>query len=229
MLTYMLVPRDFVSTLEAQNARLRAEIEELQARLAASPSATGQNNPPSEAAATSGHGDLITSSLQNIVSEPSQLPQFMGVSSGITLLKHVMSAVRIEKVPTIVTPRETTSTYGNPVSSHAARTKSSLPPRHAADHLVNVYFQYRTPHLPIVDPAKVKQALDVTYATLTDVASNRDTSLQAFIAHMVFAIALCSVGHPSGGRAPQSEECFHSALEKLDSVLFILRVSWIHL
>jgi hypothetical protein len=100
--------------------------------------------------------------------------------------------------------------------------EASLPPRHAANHLIEVYFQYRTPHLPIIQEAQVRKAVDRAYACMSghqdlDRAAERDI----FITYMVFAIALCNVPNPAGGtgRPVQSEGCFRSAIHYIERVI----------
>ncbi|EXJ87153.1 hypothetical protein A1O3_04112 [Capronia epimyces CBS 606.96] len=101
-----------------------------------------------------------------------------------------------------------------------APAKASLPPRHVADHLVEVYFQYRTPHLPILDRSQVGKAINSAYSSLeSNQASAKVSDRDMFIAYMVFAIALVDVPHTSGGRPMQSDGCFRSALSWVETTL----------
>ncbi|KAJ5464640.1 fungal-specific transcription factor domain-containing protein [Penicillium daleae] len=98
--------------------------------------------------------------------------------------------------------------------------EASLPPHPAADHLVDVYFQYHTPHLPVVERSRVEEAMESAYQAksgqqLPDRAMERDV----FISFMVLAIALCDVSNPSGGRPSQSEGCFRSAMSWYEKVV----------
>ena len=100
--------------------------------------------------------------------------------------------------------------------------EASLPPRHAADHLVEVYFQYRTPHLPIIRETKVKKAIDNAYTCMNSMQPlDRQAEKDIFTTYMVFAIALCNVQSPTGGtgRPLQSEGCFHSAITWVERVI----------
>jgi hypothetical protein len=111
----------------------------------------------------------------------------------------------------------------NPRSTSAvAAAESCLPPRHAADHLVEVYFQYRTPHLAIMTRAQVAKALDDAYlcANVNQIA-DREVQRGVFTTYMVLAIALCNVPNPSGGtsRVSQSEGCFRSAIGHIENII----------
>jgi hypothetical protein len=91
--------------------------------------------------------------------------------------------------------------------------EASLPPRHAADYLVDVYFQYQTPHLPIVERSRVEEAIESAYQTMNgDEVPGRGVERDLFICFMILAIALCDVSNSSGGRPSQSEGCFRSAI-----------------
>lgn len=106
-----------------------------------------------------------------------------------------------------------------PARSAAPAGRASLPPRHAAEHLVEVYFQYQTLHLPIVDRWQVDHAVAGAYLAVENQQPlDREVSKNMFLAYMVFGIALCDVHHPSGGRPPQSGDCFHSAIGEIDWV-----------
>lgn len=152
--------------------------------------------------------DLVKG-VRDIVDEPSRQPRFLGQSGGITLAKMVVSAIRVDALPSSLfsEPRS-----NNPFSSSIA-AEASLPPRHAADHLVDVYFQYHTPHLPIVERSKVEKALESAYQAMSgQKLPDRAVERDIFLSFMVLAIALCDVSNPSGGRPSQSEGCFRSAM-----------------
>lgn len=136
-----------------------------------------------------------------------------------------------------------------PVPSPASTTntsnpdKASLPPRHVADHLVEVYFQYRTPHMPIIGRVQAAEAVRNAYAggsvsspTGSDRRARRlsqgmsqfgavGSPKNLFIAYMIFAIALVDVPHTSGGRPIQSDGCFRSALVWIEEVLAFSRTN----
>src|SRR5438067_1855582 len=106
-----------------------------------------------------------------------QMPRFLGASSGITLARMVMASIRADALPASpLFPQQHPRNHSSFVSASASAStsalapavESSLPPRHAADNLVEVYFQYRTPHLPIVERAQVEKALDSAYSFVND-------------------------------------------------------------
>ncbi|KUJ14429.1 uncharacterized protein LY89DRAFT_650240 [Mollisia scopiformis] len=228
------VPRNYVSNLEAQVEELRRENQELRTRTqsslvnresATSPgtcSSGGQElstlpaGSPATSDASSGHFQDLVKSVRNVVVEPSRQPRFLGQSSGITLARLVMAAIRVEDLPS---PLFSEQRSYDP-SSSAPPAEASLPPLHAAEHLVEVYFQYRTAHLPIVDRSQVKEALQSAYSSasgrqLSDHAVEKDI----FTTYMIFAIALCDVPNPAGGRPTQSEGCFRSAIGWIEKVI----------
>lgn len=216
-----------MSELEAAVEKLTRENRELKAR-AQSASVNGEISTPHEHSspgsvgpgayptgspatsdASSNHVEVLVKSVKDVVVEPSRQPRFLGQSGGITLARLVISAIRVDALPCslLTEPRS----Y-NPTSSSIA-AEASLPPRHAADHLVDVYFQYHTPHLPIVERSRVENAIESAYHAMSgrellDRAVERDI----FMSFMIFAIALCDVSNPSGGRPSQSEGCFRSAI-----------------
>ena len=125
-----------------------------------------------------------------------------------------MAAIRVDIVPspTFMEQEQAPPSY-TPVC------QASLPPRHAADHLVEVYFQYRTHHLHILERSQVEEAIESAYLAVGgNDPGNRVLEKDIFTAYMVFAIALCDVHNPSGGRPSQSEGCFHSAVRYMDKV-----------
>lgn len=176
-----------------------------------------QTASPATSDGSSNHFQNLIKSVRNVVVEPSRHPRFLGQSSGITLARLVMAAIRVDALPT--TPLCSDQRPYDP-SSSALAAEASLPPRHAADHLVEVYFQYCTPHLPIVDRAQVEEALESAYSYMgSERVSGRVVEKDIFTAYMVFAIALCDIPNPSGGRPIQSEGCFRSAIGWIERVI----------
>ncbi|ORX93790.1 hypothetical protein BCR34DRAFT_677745 [Clohesyomyces aquaticus] len=160
---------------------------------------------PTEAHARSdgnpSHLQNLVKSVRNVVVEPSKQPRFLGPSSGITLARMVMASIRTDHLPPsgIFAPQRSHE-HAVTASSSALAKESPLPPCHVTDHLVEVYFQYRTPHLPIME---------------------RGVSRNMFTTYIVFAIALCNIPNPAGGtnRVLQSEGCFRSAIGWVEKVI----------
>lgn len=127
-----------------------------------------------------------------------------------------MAAIRVDTLPS---PLFSEQRSYDPSSSVLA-AEASLPPRHAADHLVEVYFQHRTPHLPILERSQVEEALKSAYLSVSGhQPSDRVVENDIFTTYMIFAIALCDVPNPSGGRPSQSEGCFRSAIGWIEKVI----------
>jgi hypothetical protein len=159
--------------------------------------------------------DLVTS-VKNVVVAPFQQSRFLGQSSGISFAKMVMSAIHVDRLPSPLRPGH--QEVGETMSP--TPVEASLPPRHVADHLAEVYCQYRTPHLPLLSRSQVNQAIESAYAS----SESNQVSIDAhakdiFVAYMVFAIALVDVPHSSTGRPGQSEGCFRSALCWVEKIL----------
>ena len=223
-----------MSNLEAQVESLTREIHELRSQAQAS-SVNGENvtslgpwsptrhdlstsptGRPSTSDGSSSHYQDLVQSVRNVAVEPSRQPRFLGQGSGITLARLVMAAIRVDTLPSPLFSGQ--QSYDPSMSALAA--EASLPPRHVADHLVNVYFQYRTPHLPIVERSQVEAALEHSYLSMSQrQLSDRAVEKDIFIAYMIFAIALCDVPNPAGGRPTQSEGCFRSALGWVENVI----------
>ena len=200
-----------MTELEAQVEKLTQENQELKARPRVT-SITGES--PASDGSSSHFQDLVTS-VRNVVVEPSRQPRFLGQSSGITLAKLVMAAIRIDALPAPVSSEQRLQELPSP----APPAEASLPPRHAADHLVEVYFHYRTPHLPILERSQAEETLESVYLSRRDQQpSNRLREIDVFTAYMIFAIALRDVPNPSGGRSSQSEGCFRSAITCIEKV-----------
>jgi len=241
MLTHLKIPRNYVSHLEAQVKRLNQEIRQLQAQqnpalsdssvdVAAASDGSGTSTPAERSTTSKGGSDQVqdlVKSFRNAIVEPSKQPRFLGPSSGITLARMVMASIRMDKLPT----SRTLTTHGPPshvrsssasTSASAPAAEASLPPRQAADHLVDVYFQYRTPHLPIIQEVQAKKAIDHAYACMSGhQPMDRTAERDVFITYMVFAISLCNVPNPTGGtcRPVQSEGCFRSAVHWIEKVI----------
>ena len=231
------IPRNYLSDLEARVEKLTQENQELRTRSqpatspsadytlseVASPAIRELSNTPNESLANpdedSNHLSDLVKSVRNVVVEPSKQPRFLGPSSGITLAKMVMASIRIDALPS--SPLFSKQHSSEP-SPSALAIESSLPPRPAADHLLEVYFQYRTPHLPIVGRSQAEQAIKSTYLCLNNhQAIDRAVERDIFTAYMIFAIALCNVPNPAGGtgRVMQSEGCFRSAIGWIEKVI----------
>lgn len=151
-----------------------------------------------------------------MVLEPSEHPRFLGQSSGISFAKMVMSALRVDHLP--VTP----STGFCSVQEKPSPAEASLPPSHVAHHLAEVYFQYRTPHLPTLSRSQAKAALDDAYKPIDGTRPlPRSRVINFFTAYMVFAIALVSVPHAAtpGDRPVQSEGCYRAALGWVEELI----------
>jgi hypothetical protein len=217
------VPRNYVSELEAEVEKLTRENRELRAR-AQSVSINGEINTipceqtspgsaptgsPSTPDTTPNHVQDLVKSVRDVVVEPSRQPRFLGQSGGITLARLVISAIRVDALPSplLTEPRL------NNHSSTSMAVEASLPPRHAADHLVDVYFQYHTPHLPIVERSRVEEAIESAYQAMSgQELPDRAVERDLFMSFMILAIALCDVSTPSGGRPSQNEGCFRSGM-----------------
>ncbi|KEF59185.1 uncharacterized protein A1O9_04029 [Exophiala aquamarina CBS 119918] len=230
----MAIPRDYVSNLEEQIAELTKEVQALREHTRDNPVAaetvantakdshsnqeTGIVHVERQSASDESSPlfqDLV-SSVKNVVVEPSHQPRFLGQSSGISFAKMVMAAIHVDNLSSLSVPEP------QPFREISLSTpaKVSLPPRHVADHLVDVYFQYRTPHLPILARSQVAKAIDSAYRPLGSTqASGGVPERDMFMTYMVFAIALVDVPHTSGGRPSQSEGCFRSALVWVEKLL----------
>ncbi|KAH7360811.1 fungal-specific transcription factor domain-containing protein [Rhexocercosporidium sp. MPI-PUGE-AT-0058] len=232
------VPRDYVAHLESQIDRLTQELQELRTHNLVSFAGEGDATPidiasstlsvdvhsPTKSSTTGHKGssqfeDLVTS-VRTVVAEPSRQPRFLGQSGGITLAKLVMASIRADALPSPLFPEEQgqrTFDVATPIPAAAA----SLPPRHAANHLVDVYFQYRTPHLPIISRSQVEDALESAYSMTSEhQPPDRNAEKNIFTTYMVLAIALCDLPSPSGnGRPSQSEGCFGSAVNWIEKVI----------
>ncbi|KAF2501283.1 hypothetical protein BU16DRAFT_613202 [Lophium mytilinum] len=228
------IPRNYVSELESQVEKLNRENRELRARNQStqviepsSPAIRTLNSTPAEEPTTpdenSGHVQDLVKSVRDVIVEPSRQPRFLGPSSGITLARMVMASIRSDALPpSALFPKDRSHGQSSSASAPALAPEASLPPRSAADHLIQVYFQYRTPHLPIMERSQVEEALESAYLFINGhQPSNRVVERDVFTTYMIFAIALCNVPNPSGGksRVMQSEGCFRSAIGWIEKVI----------
>lgn len=156
----------------------------------------------------------LVKSMGLVVLEPSNQPRFLGTSSGVTLAKIVMASMQCHILPT--PPSPTVELGSEPVYSR----QSSLPPRRAAAQIIDAYFEYRTPHYPIVDRTEVGMAIEQAYGRArSTLVHDGEMDQSLFICFMVFGIGLCGMLNAAGERPPESEGCFNSALQYLDTVL----------
>ncbi|KAF2109673.1 fungal-specific transcription factor domain-containing protein [Lophiotrema nucula] len=243
------IPRNYVSDLEAQIESLTRENQELRGQTQPAsfngeastsletsfPAIRDLSSTPTEGIEPAGenlsHLQNLVTSVRSVVVEPSKQPRFLGPSSGTTLARMVMASIRTDALP--ASPlfsqqrsrdhfSSASATASASASASAIAAESSLPPRHAADHLVDVYFQYRTPHLPVVERSRVDKALESAYSFPNNhQPSNQPVERDMFTTYMIFAIALCNVPNPSGGtgRVMQSEGCFRSAIGWVEKVI----------
>lgn len=159
-------------------------------------------------------------SMGLVLLESSNQPRFMGTSSGVTFAKMVLAAIKHDPLSASHDAQEQLrrpSRTSAPPSAQAA----SLPPRHAAQHILGVYFSYRTPHAPVLERFRAQQIIDRVYGTWE--SSNNNLSSIAeydlFVANMIFAVGLHGMPIAGGGRPSQSEGCFHSALHCVERLL----------
>ncbi|KAL1859409.1 hypothetical protein Plec18170_002525 [Paecilomyces lecythidis] len=98
---------------------------------------------------------------------------------------------------------------------------ASLPPRHAADHIMSLYFRDRGPHFVFLDRRTVEESFDYVYSSNLCPAriDERKTKQHHFLVFMVLAIGLCSIPAANNTRPAQSQGCFSSALRYVDAVL----------
>lgn len=235
------IPRQYLSDLETQVEELTRENQELRTRCQQAPVNSEaspllerdsparravSNNPAADCTISDGdsrHLQDLVRSVRDVVVEPSQEPRFLGASSGITLAKMVMASIRTEALPRSPLSFQQ-SLQGNSATTPASvsAAEASLPPRPAADHLVQVYFQYRTPHLPILERSQVEEAIESAYHAINGHKPlDRVVERDIFTTYMIFAITLCNVPNPSGGtgRVMQSEGCFRSAIGFIEKVV----------
>ncbi|KAI0173535.1 fungal-specific transcription factor domain-containing protein [Hypoxylon sp. FL1284] len=231
------VPRNYVSILEEEVRQLKSEVSGLRrqsqsaAVTSATPAATdadydrqSDSSPvgPATVQLTGSDPQEVVKSMGLVMLESSSQPKFIGTSSGVTFAKMVLACVKADITIPVADPGPA---RGGPIQVPAPNpiVSSSLPPRHAAQHIMDVYFRHRTPHVPVLTRAKVSEALERVYGALETTHGHDGSSGVAdrdlFIAYIVFAVGLCSMPLAGGSRPPQSEGCFNSALRCVDRLL----------
>ncbi|KAH9887498.1 fungal-specific transcription factor domain-containing protein [Xylariomycetidae sp. FL2044] len=223
------VPRNYVSSLEAEIRQLKAEVEGYK-RHSLTPGSPTLVEPENGRHSTG--SPFVAPTVNSVASDPQDVvksmglvmlgdsshPRFMGTSSGVTFAKMVLAAVKADVVvPTSPGASEGPLRIATPPSTFS----SSLPPRHAAQHISDVYFRYRTPHVPVLTRFKVAGVLECVYAGLESSQGDlsRVSDRDLFIAYMVFAVGLYNLPMAGGVRPPQSDGCFNSALQYIDRLL----------
>lgn len=221
------MPRNYVSELEAQVKQLTKELKEIE-NLKEHDSASGRresmamSTPTGSSIAESDPRDLVKS-MGLVMLESTTQPRFIGTSSGITFAKMVLAAIKCDVSATASGGNDTTFQNTGP---RALAVASSLPPRHAAQHITEVYFQYRTPHVPILERKQIEEAMDNAYRSVQGqgtVAGQRNVERDLFTCYMIFAIGLCGFTTAEGVRPSQSEGCFHAAVHYIDKALTYAR------
>ncbi|KAH6643706.1 hypothetical protein C7974DRAFT_382059 [Boeremia exigua] len=222
------IPRDYVASLERQIAELSSQNQQLRSQRQPQSSVPTETSPSSVYSTGISHPgrqtepdkdppvirDLVAS-VRNAVPRTGSQSDVLGQTSGISFAKMVLAAIHVGKGSSVLLPEQ--QAFQGVDSS--TTSPASLPPRHVADHLIEVYFQYRTPHLPILTQSQVITAIDGAYQSLAnDTAFDSEAESNIFVAYMVFAIALVDIPH-FGGRSSQSDGCFRSALAWVQSVL----------
>jgi hypothetical protein len=232
------VQRNYVSNLEKQVERLKAEVEELRREGPRSNDASPSEYPRQRIGVQSSEqgespDGMLNPDRQELNSDPRDLvrtiglvalestsePRFMGTSSGLSFAKMVMGAIRCEQ------PAPPPTSGAHEPIQHSATTPgitSSLPPRHVADHIVEVYYQHRTPHFAILERHQVERAVDNVYkngfSEVHDSRTRISVEKDLFTTYMILAIGLCGIAKDENSRPMQSEGCFNSAMRSLDAV-----------
>ncbi|KAI0888128.1 fungal-specific transcription factor domain-containing protein [Annulohypoxylon maeteangense] len=226
------IPRNYVSILESEVRQLKSELENLRRQSVSTTIISTSPIPAVQDEHQSVSSPIAAPTVQSTTSDPQEVvksmglvmldsgsqPKFMGTSSGVTFAKMVLACVKTD----ITIPLSPTTSRGSyRMTAPPPIITSSLPPRHAAQHISDVYFRYRTPHVPILIRSKVNDVLGRVYGVFEshrpDFSGVAEGDL--FIAYMVFAVGLCSLPVAGGSRPPQSEGCFNSALRCVDKLL----------
>ncbi|KAL2833850.1 fungal-specific transcription factor domain-containing protein [Aspergillus cavernicola] len=215
------IPRNYVAHLEGQVQALTYEVQELRALTHVTPTphetnslASDERPPTSDSSAR--HAQELVASVKNFLVEPSRQPRFLGQSGGITLARLVMAAIHVDNLHTPLVSEH----HGHDHSLSTLAAEASLPPRHVANHLVEVYFQFRSPHLPIMERWQVEDVLESAYISMNNHSPpDQVVDRNIFTTFMILAIALCDVPNPPGGRPTQREGCFRSAIGLIDKVI----------
>lgn len=228
------VQRNYVSNLEKQVERLKSEVEELRRENSLLPKSTDaspgeyprhimgvqssqQGDSPSQQELNSDPRDLVRT-IGLVALDSTSEPRFMGTSSGLSLAKMVMGAIRCDQSAPMPTAG------AREPMKHAATPgiTSSLPSRHVAEHIVDVYYQHRTPHFAILERRQVERAVDNVYqnyfSEVHDSRKSMTVENDLFTTYMILAIGLCGIAKGENNRPMQSEGCFNSAMRSLDAV-----------
>ncbi|CAH0054477.1 unnamed protein product [Clonostachys solani] len=215
------IPRDYVESLEAQVERLKAEVQLLGSR----PGAVPNNEPSSSEQASSAtpHSDRETSSelytsLALAVLDPSDEPRFIGTSSGVTLAKAILGSLECD-MPASPSVRSSQEPNMNVL---LPRSSPPLPSKESATYLIDVYFQCRTPHLPLMERADILTCVHNAYLAHDNEAATvaQRKGRDVFVTLMIFAISCCGLkGQVGRGASDRSESFFHSAVQCLDSTV----------
>ena len=161
----------------------------------------------------------MVKSMGLVLLESSNQPRFMGTSSGATFAKMVFAAIKHDP---LTTNYDTQGQLRRPSRTSVPPTVqvTSLPPRHAAQHILWVYFSYRTPHVPVLERFRAQQVIDRVYGVWESSGSlGAIPEYDLFVANMVFAVGLHGMPIVGGGRPSQSEGCFHAALHCVEKLL----------
>lgn len=228
------VQRNYVSDLEKEVKQLKSEVEQLRRKSQSRPGdsdaspaeysrqtvgvqSSEQGESPDQQELNSDPRDLVRT-IGLMALDSTSEPRFMGPSSGLSFAKMVMRAVRCDQPA----PPPTIGARG-PIQ-HAATPgiTSSLPPRHVADHIVDVYYQHRTPHFAILERHQVERAVDNVYKNCFSEAHDSRKRMivekDLFTTYMILAIGLCGIAKGENSRPMQSEGCFNSAMRSLDAI-----------
>lgn len=214
------IPRDYCQTLEAEVASLRQEVNSLRSLVPGSVDHEGSDSEPQSSRVedpspatgqpTQDQEDVIMS-FAMIALEPLGEMRFLGTSSGVTLAKMVLGSINYQSPKMSTNPQEQDST---------AHISLPLPPLDSALDLVDVYFQYRTAHFPIVERADIVASVYNAYgaANIAPMTLSQQQRRDLFVSFIIFAISSCGINMNRAAR-PESEAYFHSAIEYLDLAL----------
>ncbi|CAH0054765.1 unnamed protein product [Clonostachys solani] len=163
----------------------------------------------------------MVNSMGLVLLESSNQPRFMGTSSGVTFAKMVLAAIKDDAFTPHDGPVGQSKPHPKILAPSTAHAAASFPPRHAAEHIVSVYFSYRTPHVPVLVRSRVEEVMNRVYGSKETSASSLSSvhERDMFIANIVFAVGLHGMPVAGGGRPSQSETCFHAALNCVEGLL----------
>jgi hypothetical protein len=215
------IPRDYVESLEAQIERLKAEVQLLGSRHSAAPNnEAASSEQASSVTPQSDHetGSELYTSLALAVLDPSEEPRFVGTSSGVTLAKAILGSLQCN-MPTSPSIRSSQEPSMNLL---LPRMSPPLPSKESATYLIDVYFQCRTPHLPLMERTDILTCVHNAYLAHDNEAATvaQRKGRDVFVTLMIFAISCCGLkGQVGKGASDRSESFFHSAVECLDSTI----------